>query len=216
MSDQQPGGSQAPRIEIFADIWCPFAHVGISTAFALRQQLKRGDVALVIRPWPLEYVNNAPMDPQKAYANAMALRAQVAPELFARVDPDDFPATTIPALALSVAAYDVSTELGESVSRALRQSLFEEGRNIASMSVLTEIAGAHGLDPSVTDNNDAVLAEWRAGQVAGVTGSPHFFAGASNVFCPVLDIARDVDGALNLQRNGAELERFLVDYLSQR
>jgi hypothetical protein len=55
----------------------------------------------------------------------------------------------------------------------------------------------------------AVTAEWEEGRRRGVIGSPHFFIGASNYFCPTLHIAR-VDGRLQIRPDLATLERVLV------
>jgi len=56
-----------------------------------------------------------------------------------------------------------------------------------------------------------VIADWHEGQGLGVRGSPHFFSGTRNVFCPALDISRDAAGDLRLQRTNEALERFLVE-----
>ena len=53
------------EIEVFADVWCPFAHIGLRTVVAELHARKRDDVDLVVRAWPLELVNGVPMDPAK-------------------------------------------------------------------------------------------------------------------------------------------------------
>jgi hypothetical protein len=42
-----------------------------------------------------------------------------------------------------------------------------------------------------------------------VKGSPHFFCGRTEAFCPTLDIERDGDGHVVLQRNSQQLTLFL-------
>ena len=200
-------------IEIYADIWCPFAHVGIGEAFAERQRAGRSSVAIVVRSWPLELVNGVPMDPQKVAQNAAALREQVAPDLFKRVDPSNFPTTTIPALALAAAGYRRDNPTGEAISLALRHAIFEEGRNVADVAVLDEIARRHDLEVANSVVTD-VIADWQVGQGLGVQGSPHFFSGGRNVFCPVLDISRNTHGELQLKRVNDTLEEFLTESFS--
>ena len=50
-------------LEVYADIWCPFAYVGLHCVAARRSERGRDDVLLDIRAWPLELVNGAPLDP---------------------------------------------------------------------------------------------------------------------------------------------------------
>ena len=196
-------------LEVYADIWCPFAHVGLRAAARERLRLGRNDVELIIRAWPLELVNAVPLDPVTTAHHVADLRAQVAPDLFARFDPTTFPTTTIPALALASAAYRLSAPLGEAVSFALREAIFERGLDVGKPEVLAEIAKFFGLDPVVTFDEAPVLDEWRSGQQRGVKGSPHFFCGDSEAFCPALDIERDAEGHLRLRRSSQELAEFL-------
>ena len=51
-------------IEVFADVRCPFTHVGIRR-FLERRDAAGGGPTLVVRAWPLELVNDGPMDPGK-------------------------------------------------------------------------------------------------------------------------------------------------------
>jgi len=44
-------------IEVFADVACPFTHVGLKSFVARRAGLGRDDVILRVRAWPLEIVN---------------------------------------------------------------------------------------------------------------------------------------------------------------
>ncbi len=60
----------SPIIEVFADIWCPFAHVGLRAIDEQRAQAGRGDVAIWVRAWPLELVNGAPLDPRTTEEHA--------------------------------------------------------------------------------------------------------------------------------------------------
>jgi len=69
-------------IEVFADIWCPFAHVGLRAIEDQRARAGRTDVAIRVRAWPLELVNGEPLDPTVTGEHAEELRDQVALTLF--------------------------------------------------------------------------------------------------------------------------------------
>jgi len=200
-------------IEVYADVWCPFAHVGLRRAARRRDQLGRDDVVLRVRAWPLELVNGAPLDAAVTAERVDALRSQVAPDLFTNFDPEHFPSTSLPALAFAAAAYRRDDRTGEAVSFALRDALFEEGRDISSPDVLFEVAAAHGLGDPTTEDSEGVLSDWRGGRERGVKGSPHFFCGSIQAFCPSLDLFKDEEGQLHLRRNTEELEAFLAECL---
>jgi predicted DsbA family dithiol-disulfide isomerase len=196
-------------LEVYADVWCPFTHVGLTWVRSRRTRLGRDDLAVHVRSWPLELVNGRPLDPSAVAEHVRELREQVSPGLFSGFDPATFPTTTLPALALAAAAYEHGLDLGWTVSLALRQALFEEGRDISDLRVLDEVARAHGLGDARTTDDEAVRREWREGRARGVKGSPHFFCGANDVFCPSLDIGRDAEGHLQLHRSVGLLDAFL-------
>ncbi|HUP75321.1 MAG TPA: DsbA family protein [Acidimicrobiales bacterium] len=197
-------------IEIFADVWCPFAHVGIRALVARRRELGREDVDLWIRAWPLELVNSKPLDPHEVAHEVAALRDQVAAGLFVGFAEHRFPRTSLPALALAAAAYRRDTRTGEQVSLALRDAIFEEGRDIGDSQVLASIALAHDVGVATPNDHESVLADWREGQRRGVKGSPHFVCGGISEFCPSLDITKDDDDNLHIRANPDALEGFVT------
>ena len=194
-------------VDVFADVRCPFAHVGLRRLVDRRDELGL-DVTVHARAWPLELVNDAPLDPQHIAAEVEALRSQVAPDLFAGFSPPRFAATSIPALALTSAAYDRDPGAGERMALAVRRAQFEEGRDIAAAEVLTELAEGEGVIPPA-DAHDRVVQEWDEGLRRGVVGSPHFFVGDDGWFCPVLDI-RHEDGQLRVAENRPAFDAFLA------
>ncbi len=196
-------------IEVYADVWCPFAYVGLRAARGRRHQAGHDDVPFRIRAWPLELVNGTPLDPATTGDHVVALRTQVAPDRFARFDPEHFPTTSLPALALSAAAYRTGDAVGEAVGMALREALFESGLDISDPDVLAQVGRHHKVGPPGPADDATVLAEWHRGEQRGVKGSPHFFCAARDVFCPSLDIVRGGDGRLQLRRNMAALNVFL-------
>lgn len=198
-------------VEVYADIWCPFTHVGLRTAVRRRNELGRGDVVIRVRAWPLELVNALPLDVMSTKAHVDELRAQVAPDLFSHFDTDHFPRTTLPALALAAAAYRYSDRIGEAVSLGLRNALFEEGRDISRPEVLAGVASTHGVDMPGVEDRAAVIAEWHEGELRGVRGSPHFFCGEIDAFCPSLVISKDDEGHLHVGRDVGALNSFLTE-----
>lgn len=182
------------EIEVFADIVCPFAHVGLQRWVGRRRQFGRDDVRLRLRAWPLELVNGAPMDPAAVAHKVADLQRQVAPELFGGFDAACFPKTSLPALALTHAAYRTGIVAGETVGLRLRSLLFDEGVDISRADVLAQVADHYGLHPDDSDAA-AVLEDHRDGVARGVVGSPHFFLpDGTDAFCPTLDISRRDDG----------------------
>ena len=200
-----------PEIEVFADVGCPFTHVGLRR-FAERRDADPAlaDVRLRVRSWPLELVNDAPLDPDFIAEEVDEIREQVAPDLFAGFDPAAFPATGLPAMALAAAAYRDDVATGEAVSLALRDLLFEQGRDVADAGVLAGVADAHGVgfdpgDPPVALVRD----DYAEGRDRGVQGSPHFFTPAGAFFCPSLDISRDAQGHLRITADPVGFDQFL-------
>ena len=177
-------------IEVFADVACPFTHVGLRRLVDHREQAGQGP-RIVVRSWPLELVNGTPLAADLVAHEAADLRAQVAPDLFAGLDPAAFPTTSLPAMALTVVAYRTSIEVGEAVALALRWAVFEEGRDTGDPAVLAAIAAAHGLGGADDAAREQVLADWDEGKARGVVGSPHFLVGDEGFFCPGLDIHRE-------------------------
>ncbi len=158
-----------PTIEVFADIWCPFTHVGLRAIQEQRARSGRTDVAIWVRAWPLELVNGAPLDPTVTWEHAADLRDEVAPELFRHLDVDRFPSSTLDALALANRAYRSGLQVGERMNFALRDALFEEGRDISDRVVLESLASDLGV---VMPDESDTPAYWRTGtKECGVVSS---------------------------------------------
>ena len=200
-----------PTIEVFADLWCPFAHVGLRAVAEERHRLGRDDVVLRVRPWPLELVNGAPMNFASTQEHVADL--VVAPDLFGGLSASSFPSSTLEALAVVEAAYRRDAHLGEQVSLGLRDALFEEGCDLSDPQVLARCARQLGAPPASDVDRAAVLAALDEGRARGVKGSPHFFCGTRDSFCPALDISRDAEGALRVEPRQVALRGFITDCL---
>ena len=192
---------------MFADVACPFTHVGLRRLVEHRARLGRTEPVLVVRAWPLELVNGEPLASDFIAEEVESLRAQVAPDLFAGFDRRAFPVSSMPALALAHAAYAAGVRTGERVSLDLRDALFERGLDIGDDRVVAQLAAEHGLDVPDDEARAGVVADWEDGRRRGVLGSPQFFVEETGYFCPVLDIRR-VDGHLRIRRDMEASEAF--------
>lgn len=202
-------------IEVFAEIACPFTHLSLRRIVDRRRDLGRIDPVLWVRPWPLELVNGEPLAADHVAKEVRALREQIAPDLFAGFDPSSFPATSMPAFRLAEAASAADARTGEAVSLALREALFEQGRDVSDPAVLAEVAAAHGLEVPGDGLDDVVRQAQAEGKARGVAGSPHFFVAGTSVFCPMLDIQRDDEGEFHLTLDEPavteQLDRWLTE-----
>jgi len=214
MPDTPAGPSSAtPTVEVFADIWCPFAYVGLTRFLQARDEVAAG-LAVVIRAWPLEWVNGAPLDSALVAEEVADLRGQVAPELFEKLDTERFPSTTVPALALTALAYRNSTSVGEDVAMGLRRALFEEGIDVSDPEEIAHLADHFALVPLEPEEARQLVAEeHQRGVSIGVKGSPHFFAGPRNSFCPSLHISR-TDEHLRVAPDPERLRAWLHEILT--
>lgn len=201
------------EVEVFADVWCPFTHVGLRR-FVERRQARGSDLVLRVRAWPLELVNGEPLDPASVAEEVDGIRSAAAPDLFAGFDRSRFPTSTLGALTLTHAAYGAGPDVGEAVALDLRHRLFELGQDVGRDDVLAEVAAGHGVRgpaPPAADREipEAVERDWAEGRARGVVGSPYFFAPGGEFFCPALDVHR-VEGHLRISSDPEEFERFLA------
>ena len=197
-----------PVVEVFADVACPFAHVGLRRVVRRRVELGVATPVLRVRAWPLELVNGVPLDPASVARHVAEIREQVEPGLFRGFDPARFPRSSLPALALTAHAYTAGDETGEQMSLALRDALFEEGADIADRQVLSDFAARFGLTAPGPTAEEAVLADLAEGRRRGVLGSPEFFLGEHGYFCPALSISSE-GGHLVIVANPAVFDEFL-------
>lgn len=127
------------QIEVFADVGCPFTHAGLRAVVAIRDERGTTEPHLRVRAWPLEIVNGEPTSGSFLAPEIAALQEGPAPELFTGFDATTFPATTRPAMASTAAAYRAGPDIGEAFALAVRDALWEHGRDIADPAVLAEL-----------------------------------------------------------------------------
>jgi predicted DsbA family dithiol-disulfide isomerase len=195
-------------IEVWADITCPFAYVGLRHVVDHLAEVD-GSVAVIVRSWPLEWVNGTGLAFDGVEAKAAALREQLGVDLFNGLAAESWPSSTIPALALAAAAYDLDNATGLAVSQDLRRALFELDADISDVGVLHEIGRAHGVEFDPGDDR-AVRADYENGQARGVRGSPHYFVADTDFFCPALDLGHDAENHLTARFDPDNLARFLA------
>jgi len=209
MTSLEQDARRTTRIDVYADVVCPFTHVGLTRIAAHRERVGRHDVRLHVHAWPLEVVNGEQVSRELLVEEIAELKRVVAPDLFVGFNPELFPMTSIPALMLIARGYSVSNEHGEQASLSVRRALFEEGRDVSDSEVLTQIATDLGLSrPDATDES-AVMADYRSGIARGVIGSPHFFVNDEDFFCPSLDIQR-VDDELEIAFDESGFAKFVT------
>lgn len=202
-------GMEPTVIEVFADVGCPFTHVGLRRFVERRNELGRDDIVLHVRAWPLEIVNERPLDPAFIAEEVDEIREQVAPDLFVGFSESTFPASSLPAMTLAAAAYAQDAVTGETVSLALRDLLFERGADIGDITVLQGLAAEYELSVDL-DDPSRVLADHAEGLARSVTGSPHFFTPAGGFFCPALDVSRDDGGHLRITADPDGFAQFVT------
>ena len=196
------------RVEVFADITCPFTHAGLKRVVAQLAPLE-GKTQIVVRAWPLEWVNGAPLEAGPVAEKIEALEKQLNVDDFNGFRAETWPSTTIPALNLAAAASRVDDETGLRVSLALRSALFEQGLDVSDLDVLSRIATEYGLEAPGIEPHSQVEADYAEGQRRGVRGSPDFWVGSDEFFCPALNLGHDDSGALLAEFDPAGLDRFI-------
>ena len=196
------------RVEVFADITCPFTHAGLKRVVSQLAPLD-GKTQIVVRAWPLEWVNGAPLEAGPVAAKIKALEKQLNVDDFNGFRAETWPSTTIPALNLAAAASLVDDETGLRVSLALRSALFEQGLDVGDIDVLSGIAAEYGLETPGLEPHPQVVADYADGQRRGVRGSPDFWVGSDEFFCPALTLGHDDAGALLAEFDPAGLDRFI-------
>lgn len=199
----------ATNIEVFADITCPFAHVGLKQV--VRHVAGMDDpVDIVVRAWPLEWVNGAPLAADAVMVEAQALQQQLGIHDFSGLRTDRWPVTTIPGLNLAASAYERNAATGLAVSLELRAALFEHGVDIADSGALGLIAAAHHLALPGAEVSDAVQRDYDDGKARNVRGSPYFFVGTDGFFSPTLDIGKDSQGGLTARYDSVGQANFFA------
>jgi len=195
------------QVEVFADITCPFTHVGLKQV--VRHVAEMNDpIDVIVRAWPLEWVNGVALDAETVETKSRVMADQLGVDYFSGLSVNQWPSSTIPALNLAALAYERDAATGLAVSLELREALFEQGLNIGDVAVLADIAEAHALPVPEVQASEAVRSDYELGVARGVKGSPHFWVDQGDFFCPALDVGHDDDGQLTARFDQAKLANF--------
>ncbi len=197
------------QIEVFADVACPFAHAGLRAFVAFRRERGAGEPRLHVRAWPLELVNDASHSAAHLAPEIDALRADVAPDLFAGFPSERFPASTLRAFVSAAAAYRLGPAHGEAFSLAVRDALWEHGLDVSDPDVLAQLRADLDVPEPSAEDEASVQRDLEDGRARGVTGSPHFFTAAGDFFCPSLDITKN-GGAMQVAFDVDGFQRFIA------
>jgi predicted DsbA family dithiol-disulfide isomerase len=196
-------------VEVFADVTCPFAHVGLRRFVARREALAVTRPVLRVRAWPLELVNGDPLDPEVVARHVDELREQVSPDLFRGFDPSLMPSSSMPTLEVVAAAYRLGDGPGERMSLLVRDALFEQGLDLAKPDVLAQLAATERIEVPGPDAERLVLDDYEAGKRRGVRGSPEFFLDGQGWYCPSLQIEK-VGEDLRIEPDVEKIRAFLA------
>ena len=110
-------------------------------------------------------------------------------------------------MSLVAAAYHQGIDAGEHASLVLRDAMFEQRTDIADPSKLERIASELGI-PRLLDHVPEVIGDWYEGRRREVIGSPHFFIGDADFFCPSLHIEM-VDGHMQIDADPSGFDEFI-------
>jgi len=196
-------------VEVYADITCPFTHVGLKRVVQHVSEMSQ-PAEVIVRAWPLEWVNGSPLAIDAVLVKAEALTDQLGVDDFSGLRADSWPDSTIQALNLAASAYERNAATGLAVSLELRAALFEHGEDVSDPDVLARIAVAHDLPAPGAETSDAVRADYDGGLAREVKGSPHFFVASADFFCPALDLGHDAEGHLTARFDADMLADFFA------
>ncbi len=170
-------------IVVFADLGCPWAHVGIHRLQTARTRLE-SSISIDVRVFPLEIINAQPT-PFRGLQNEIPALAEMEPdagwELWAG-DATTWPVTTLLPMEAVEAAKEQGLDTSAKLDHALRRALFGESRCISMRHVILDVAAScDDLDvPALTaalDDGRArrpMLDGYRAA-AGDIQGSPHYF-----------------------------------------
>jgi predicted DsbA family dithiol-disulfide isomerase len=176
----------AGTIQVWSDLLCPFAYVGLLRLRRARERLGLdGVVRLEHRTFPLELFNGP--HPRRGTDTEAVGLGQIEPEAEFRVwaAPDDlYPHTVLLAAESVHAANAQSLAAGEALDLALRRAFWTRSRSISHRQVILEVAGE--LPDGLVDvtalataldggrHRAGVMGDFAVSQTDAVAGSPTF------------------------------------------
>jgi predicted DsbA family dithiol-disulfide isomerase len=191
----------AGTIQVWSDLLCPFAYVGLLRLRRARSRLGLdGVVQLEHRTFPLELFNGP--HPRRGTDTEAVGLGQIEPDAQFRVwtaADDLYPHTVLLAAEAVHAASAQSLAAGEALDLALRRAFWTHSRSISHRQVILDIAGeSHTGLVDVTalaaalDNGRYradIMADFAVAQTDSIAGSPTFrLADATTVTNPGIQV----------------------------
>ncbi|MEJ3652633.1 DsbA family protein [Actinomycetes bacterium KLBMP 9759] len=187
-------------IQVWSDLLCPFAYVGLLRLRRARARLGL-DVRLEHHTFPLELFDGP--HPRRGTDTEAVGVGRIEPEGQFRVwtGPDDqYPHTVLLAAEAVHAASAQSLEAGEELDLALRQAFWTHSRSISHRQVILDVAGAvaavdtEALTAALDSGRHRgdVMADFAVAQTDAITGSPTFvLADGSSATNPGIEVHWD-------------------------
>lgn len=170
-----------PKIQVWSDLLCPFAYVGLLRLRRARERLGL-DIALEHHTFPLELFNGP--HPRRGTDTEAVGVGRIEPDAGLRVwtaADDLYPHTVLLAEEAVYAAAEQGPGPAEELDLALRRAFWTHSRSIAHRAVILDVAADAGLDvAAVADALDtgrhraALMADFAVAQTDAVPGSPTF------------------------------------------
>ncbi|MDN5858397.1 MAG: DsbA family protein [Pseudonocardia sp.] len=172
----------APRtIQVWSDLLCPFAYVGLIRLRRARTRLGL-EVEVEHRSFPLELFNGP--HPRRGTDTEAVGLGPIEPDARFRVwtAPDDvYPHTVLLAAEAVYAAAEQGRAAAEEFDLALRAAFWSHSRSIAHRQVILDVAGEAGLDATALAaaldtgrHRGDLMADFAVAQSDAVPGSPAF------------------------------------------
>jgi predicted DsbA family dithiol-disulfide isomerase len=173
-------------IQVWSDLLCPFAYVGLVRLRRARTRLELdGSVHVEHRTFPLELFNGP--HPRRGTDSEAVGLGQIEPEaefrLWSAAD-DLYPHTVLLAAEAVHAATAQSLTAGEELDFALRRAFWTQSHSISHRQVIIDVAGelpaglldVDALAAALDDGRHraAVMADYAVSQTDAVDGSPTF------------------------------------------
>jgi predicted DsbA family dithiol-disulfide isomerase len=130
-----------PTIEVWSDLLCPFAYVGLLRLRRARERLGLGDVRIEHHTFPLELLDGP--HPRRGTDTEAVGLGQIEPEAGFRVwtaADDLYPHTVLLAAEAVHAASAQSLTAGEELDLALRRAFWTGSRSISHRQVILDVA----------------------------------------------------------------------------
>jgi predicted DsbA family dithiol-disulfide isomerase len=184
-------------IEVWSDLLCPFAYVGLLRLRRARARLGF-DVAIEHHTFPLELFNGP--HPRRGTDTEAVGLGQIEPEAGFRVwtaADDLYPHTVLLAAEAVHAASAQGLAAGEELDLALRRAFWTESRSISHREVILAVAGAvpqvdvDELAAALDDGRHRkdVMADFAVAQTDAIAGSPTLrFADGTTVTNPGIEV----------------------------